>query len=405
MQTDLADFIRHTPEGAEADRILRACVHCGFCTATCPTYQLLGDELDGPRGRIYQIKQVLEGQPATETVRTHLDRCLTCRACETTCPSGVDYHRLLDIGRAEVARQVPRSWLEGVQRRLMIETMAYRGRFTPLLRLGQALRPLMPRGLRAKVPPRQPLPAVPSAGAATRRVILLEGCVQPGLAPEINAALARVLGHLGVAIIAAPQAGCCGALPHHLDDTSRAQAMARRNIDAWLPLLDDGAEALLVTASGCGAHLHDYPHLFAADDPYRAKAERLADVAVDPSAFLGGLDLERLPLRPRAGRVAVHTPCTLQHALRLNGAIERILRRLGYAVVSVAEGHLCCGSAGTYSILQAELSQRLRTRKLAALHVDDPGVIVTANIGCLLHLAEEDGTPVMHWLNLVAGDL
>jgi glycolate oxidase iron-sulfur subunit len=405
MQTDLADFIRHTPEGDEADRILRACVHCGFCTATCPTYQLLGDELDGPRGRIYQIKQVLEGQPATETVRTHLDRCLTCRACETTCPSGVDYHRLLDIGRAEVARQVPRSRLANLQRRLMIETMAYRGRFTPLLRIGQALRPLMPRVLRSKVPPRQPLPRAAPGATPSRRVIALGGYVQPGLAPEINAALARVLGHLGVAIVSAPGAGCCGALPHHLDDTARAQSMARRNLDAWLPLLDDGAEALLVTASGCGAQLQDYPHLFATDDPYHAKAERLAAVAVDPAAFLAGLELERLPLRPRADRVAVHTPCTLQHALHLNGAIEKILRRLGYAVVNVAEGHLCCGSAGTYSILQADLSQRLRTRKLEALHVEDPAVIVTANIGCLLHLADEGGTPVMHWLNLVAADL
>jgi glycolate oxidase iron-sulfur subunit len=405
MQTALADFIRDTTEGREADRILRSCVHCGFCTATCPTYQLLGDELDGPRGRIYQIKQVLEGEPADATVRLHLDRCLSCRACETTCPSGVDYHRLLDIGRGVVERQVPHSLAQRLFRRTLIGILAYPQRFTPLLRLGQLVRPLLPPGLRAKVPPRRRLePPVP-APTEIGRVVLLEGCVQPGLAPEINRALEKILARLGINVERTPTAGCCGALPHHLGDTERARWMARRNIDAWLPALERGAEALVVTASGCGAHLQDYPHLLADDAEYAAKARRLADAARDPLQLFDEARLERLELTPRRARVAVHTPCTLQHALKLNGLAERVLQRLGYELCPVSEGHLCCGSAGTYSILQPALSGQLRERKLQALKVDHPDLIVTANIGCLMHLGEGEATPVMHWLELVAADL
>jgi glycolate oxidase iron-sulfur subunit len=405
MQTALAAHIRDTAEGKEADRILRACMHCGFCTATCPTYQLLGDELDGPRGRIYQIKQVLEGQPATPTVREHRDRCLTCRSCETTCPSGVNYHRLLDIGRAQVERQAPRPLLQRLQRRALIELLAYPARFTPLLRLGQVVRPLMPRALRASIPARATLPPAPAADTATRRVIVLDGCVQPGLAPEINRALERILVPLGVAVVRGPGAGCCGALPQHLNEGERAREMARRNIDAWLPLIDAGAEAIIVTASGCGAHLRDYPHLLADDADYAAKARRIADRAQDPLQFIASQPVEQLPHKAGTARIAVHTPCTLQHALKLNGAAETLLTRLGYTLCRVSEGHLCCGSAGTYSILQADLSQKLRRRKLAALKVDHPDLIVTANIGCLMHLGDLDGVPVRHWLNLVADDL
>ena len=405
MQTALAADIRDTPEGKEADRILRACVHCGFCTATCPTYQLLGDELDGPRGRIYQIKQVLEGQPANPTVREHLDRCLTCRSCETTCPSGVNYHRLLDIGRAHVEKQTRRPLLQRLQRRAMIELLAYRSRFTPLLRLGQLVRPLLPGKLRAGIPERVRLPAAPSSATTTRRVIVLDGCVQPGLAPEINRALERILQPLGVTVVRGDGAGCCGALPHHLSDSARAREMAKRNIDAWLPLVDAGAEAIIVTASGCGAHLGDYPHLLADDAGYAAKARRIADLAQDPLQFIAAQPLEQLRHKAGKARIAVHTPCTLQHALKLNGATESLLTRLGYELCTVSEGHLCCGSAGTFSILQADLSQQLRRRKLAALKIDHPDLIVTANIGCLMHLGELDGVPVQHWLNLVAGDL
>jgi glycolate oxidase iron-sulfur subunit len=405
MQTALADFIRDTPNGQEADRILRACVHCGFCTATCPTYQLLGDELDGPRGRIYQIKQVLEGEQASATVRGHLDRCLSCRSCETTCPSGVNYHRLLDIGREQVEQQVPRPLVQRLFRRLLIEVLAYPARFTPLLRVGQWLRPLLPPKLRQKVPVAKSGRRSAALPLTDRRVLVLEGCVQPGLAPEINQALETVLHRLGISVQRCPGAGCCGALPHHLSDTERAREMARRNIDAWYPALEAGAEALVVTASGCGAHLQDYPELLADDPAYAQKAAQLKERLRDPLQILAQEPLDSLRLHPRQARLAVHTPCTLQHALKLNGATEKLLLSLGYELCTVNEGHLCCGSAGTYSILQGELSQQLRERKLQALKSDHPDLIVSANIGCLTHLVEADGTPVLHWLNLVAEDL
>jgi len=405
MQTALAEFIRDTPAGQEADRILRACVHCGFCTATCPTYQLLGDELDGPRGRIYQIKQVLEGEPANRTVREHLDRCLSCRSCETTCPSGVDYHRLLDIGREQVEKQAPRPLRQRILRRLLIEILAYPGRFTPLLRVGQWLRPLLPPTMRQKIPVAKRARRPAGQAVTARRVLVLEGCVQPGLAPEINQALETVLQPLGISVQRSPGAGCCGALPHHLNDTERAREMARRNIDAWYPAIEAGAEALVVTASGCGAHLHDYPKLLADEPGYSRKAQQLVDKVRDPLQILAQEPLDRLRLRPRAARLAVHTPCTLQHALKLNGAAEKTLSELGYQLSAVNEGHLCCGSAGTYSILQADLSQQLRLRKLLALKTDHPDLIVSANIGCIMHLAETDGIPVQHWLSVVAEDL
>lgn len=406
MQTALADFIRDTAQGQEADRILRACVHCGFCTATCPTYQLLGDELDGPRGRIYQIKEVLEGGPAGPTTLEHLDRCLTCRSCETTCPSGVDYHRLLDIGRETLEQLSPRPWHQRLMRRLMIETMAYRERFTPLLRIGQTVRPLLPGRLRAKIPPaRGRQPRASGGPVPARHVVLLDGCVQPGLAPQINDALETLLAHLGIGVTATPAAGCCGALPHHLSDGERSRAMARANIDAWFPAIESGAEALVVSASGCGAHIADYPKLLGDDPTYADRARRIADLLRDPVELLAAAPRDALPVTARKQRVAVHTPCTLQHALHLNGQIEQLLQRLGYQLCSVQEGHLCCGSAGTYSILQAALSTQLRERKLTALKVDHPDVIVTANIGCLMHLDAGDPLPVVHWLNLVADDL
>ena len=405
MQTALADFIRDTPQGIEADRILRACVHCGFCTATCPTYQLLGDELDGPRGRIYQIKQVLESGTASITQQGHLDRCLSCRSCETTCPSGVDYHRLLDIGRELVEQQLPRPLIQRLLRRLLIETLAYPRRFAALLRMGQWLRPLLPARLRERVPVRKPVDHAPALPMASREVVVLEGCVQPGLAPEINRALEHILHRLGIGVRRCPDAACCGALPHHLSDTERAREMARRNIDAWYPAIQQGAEALVATASGCAAHLGDYPKLLADDPAYAARADELASLLRDPLQILAQEPLEKLGLDPGKTRIAVHTPCTLQHALKLDGEIERLLRGLGYELCAVSEGHLCCGSAGTYSILQADLSGQLRERKLLALKNDHPDLIVTANIGCLAHLSETGGTPVMHWLNLVASDL
>ncbi len=409
MQTSLADFIRDTPEGKRAEQILRNCVHCGFCTATCPTYQLLGDELDGPRGRIYQIKQILEGESPSAHIRDHLDRCLVCRACETTCPSGVEYHHLLDIGRETLGQLTPRSFHERLTRRAMVWVFSEPRRFAPLLGLARLVRPALPATLRNKILPAQqhasPQPGPANGRKAHRRMLLLDGCVQPALAPQINQALSLLLARLGVHAQVVPQAGCCGALPQHLDEPERARAMARRNIDAWLPELDAGAEALVVTASGCGAHIKDYPTLLADDPAYAEGARRIAEKTHDPVEILLEEDLRKLQAEPRQARVAVHTPCTLQHGLGLGGRLRVLLTKLGYPLAQTTEDHLCCGSAGTYSLTQPRIAAQLRKRKLQALRVDSPDLIVTANIGCLGHLQDEGGVPVLHWLNLVAEDL
>jgi len=405
MQTALADFIRDTADGQRADTILRKCVHCGFCTATCPTYQLLGDELDSPRGRIYQIKQVLEGSAPTPTLQNHLDRCLTCRSCETTCPSGVDYHQLLDIGREQVERLQPRPLMQRLQRKAMVWVFSSPARFAPLLRLARLARPLLPASLRNKITPapRQVNSARPAT--TTRRMLLLDGCVQPAIAPNINQSATRVLAHLGIELQTVNPGACCGALPHHLSETEKARAMARANIDAWLPQLREGAEAIVITASGCGAQVQDYPHLLADDPAYRDKAQQVAAKARDLVEVVREEDLSQLKLQPSAERTAVHTPCTLQHALHLNGAVDRLLTDLGYQLTEVAENHLCCGSAGTYSLTQHDLSSRLRGRKLKALNMDAPQRIVTANIGCLGQLQDEEGPPVLHWIDLLESDL
>jgi len=406
MQTALADFIRNTPRGQRADSILRACVHCGFCTATCPTYQLLGDELDGPRGRIYQIKQVLEGQPPSAVLQGHLDRCLTCRACETTCPSGVDYHLLLDIGREVVEERQPRPFPQRLLRKGMVWLFSDARRLAPVMAMARTIRPLLPAQARNKIMPRMEPIAVPSELPAQRRLLLLKGCVQPVLAPEINQALRRILAHLGVALESPPAAGCCGALPQHLSEPEKARAMAKANIDAWWPSLADGqAEAVVITASGCAAHVRDFPFLLEDEPDYREKASRIAELARDPVEILAETDIESLGITPTRERIAVHTPCTQQHGLKLAGAVEKLLRRLGYQLVDVAESHLCCGSAGTYSLTQAAIAGQLRERKLDALNIDRPDRIVTANIGCLGHLQEERGTPVSHWINLLETDL
>jgi glycolate oxidase iron-sulfur subunit len=400
MQTRLADFIKNTPEGREADSILRACVHCGFCTATCPTYQLLGDELDGPRGRIYLVKQFLEGHEATRKTQVHLDRCLTCRACETTCPSGVNYHRLADIGRGLIADRVRRPLHERLLRRALRAVLPHRGRFTPLLRLGQTVRGVLPASLRASVPARQ------RAGqwASTpheRRMLILDGCVQPAIAPDINAATARVMDRLGIQVVPTPGAGCCGAVSHHLDAHDEGLDFMRRNIDAWWPQIEAGAEAIIMTASGCGAMVKDYGLLLRDDPVYADKAARVSELARDIGEILADEKLDTLRVRT-PGPVAFHAPCTLQHALRVHGKTERVLRRLGFTLTAVADAHLCCGSAGTYSILQKDFSQRLRTNKLKALEDGDPDVIATANIGCLAHLQSGTRRPVRHWIEVVA---
>ena len=407
MQTNLADFIKHTREGEEADAILRACVHCGFCTATCPTYQLLGDELDGPRGRIYLIKQVLEGAPVTAKTQLHLDRCLTCRNCETTCPSGVQYGRLVDIGRKVVEERVARPAVERIKRLVLKETLPRKAAFGAALRLGQMFRPLLSPALQDKIPRRQGAGAWP-ARAHARKMLVLDGCVQPAMAPNINAATARVLDALGVQLLVAPKAGCCGALRHHLNDQDAALDDMRRNIDAWWPYVEPagggpGVEAIVMTASGCGATVKEYGHLLAHDGAYAAKAARIAALTQDLSEILPQFEQE-LAQRARrngAGRVAYHPPCTLQHGQQVRGKVEGVLRAIGVDVVLCADSHLCCGSAGTYSILQPELSLQLRDRKLASLHDTGAGTIVSANVGCSAHLQSGTDTPVMHWIELV----
>jgi glycolate oxidase iron-sulfur subunit len=402
MQTNLADFIKNTREGKEADAILRACVHCGFCTATCPTYQLLGDELDGPRGRIYLIKQVMEGKAATAKTQTHLDRCLTCRSCETTCPSGVQYGRLVDIGRKVVEQQVPRSLPQRLLRSALKETLPRKWLFAPVLKAGQFMRPLLPQALKNKIPEKQNAGAWPTTQHA-RKMLLLDGCVQPAMAPNINAATARVLDLLGVQLMVAPKAGCCGAIRYHLNDQDGGLDDMRRNIDAWWPYVESGAEAIVMTASGCGVTVKEYGHLLAHDASYSTKATRISDLTKDLSELL--FDLEPELVKRMHGkinkRVAYHPPCTLQHGQQIRGKVEGVLRAVGVDVQLCADSHLCCGSAGTYSVLQSELATQLRDNKLANLTATDADMIVSANIGCLTHLQSGTATPVKHWIELV----
>ncbi|HKJ94392.1 MAG TPA: glycolate oxidase subunit GlcF [Gammaproteobacteria bacterium] len=400
MQTHLADFIKDTPEGREADSILRKCTHCGFCLANCPTYRLLGDELDSPRGRIYQVKQVLEGAEPTESIQLHLDRCLTCRACETTCPSGVEYGRLADLGREIVERHVPREG-EAKWVRLALRTVLPRPRlFATLLALGRAFRPLVPARLRKKIHARRPAPAWPR-GSHRRKVLMLEGCVQPALEPGINPQTARLADGLGFEVIRTPASACCGAIDQHLGAPEAALRHVKRNIDTWWPHVEGGAEAIIVNASGCGAQVKDYGHLLRDDPQYADRARRVSELTVDPIEFLEPHAERLIPARDAPGRVAFQTPCTLQHAQGLNGRVEPLLSRIGFELTAVADGHICCGSAGTYSVLQPELAERLRGQKVANLEDGSPEVIATANIGCLTHLNEATTVPVRHWLELV----
>ncbi len=406
MQTRLAEFMRDTPHGEEAEAILRSCVHCGFCNATCPTYQLLGDELDGPRGRIYLIKQMLEGQPAGAVTRRHLDRCLTCRNCETTCPSGVQYGRLLDIGRDMLERLSPRPLPERLARAALRRTLTTPGVFQPLLKLGQRVRGVLPTALRAHIPPSassetsRVQPASTGQARLDRRMLVLQGCAQPALAPDTNAAATRVLARLGIELVAAPDAGCCGAIDQHLAAAEAARAAMRRNIDAWWPYVEAGVEAIVMTASGCGSLVKDYGHHLRDDPAYAHKAARVASLTRDLSEILAREDLSGLRVGPPR-RVAFHPPCSLQHGQRLRGVIETLLAGVGHQLLPVEEAHLCCGSAGTYSLLQPELAGRLRARKLANLNARGPELIATANIGCQSHLAAASDVPVVHWISLL----
>jgi glycolate oxidase iron-sulfur subunit len=479
METRLAAQFRETPAGAKADEILRACVHCGFCLATCPTYQLLGDELDSPRGRIYQIKQVLEGVPPTRQTQLHLDRCLTCRSCETTCPSGVEYGHLVDIGRAIVDERVERPWRERVYRWLLREGVTRPWIFGTAVKLARSMRWTLPPSLRAKVGVARPAGALPTR-VHPRKVLLLNNCVQPTLSPSIDAATARVLDAVGVQSVIAPGSGCCGAIRQHLDDQPGALDHFRRNIDAWWPLIESAeVEAILINASGCGAMVAEYAHLLRDDPAYAQKAKRVVELARDVAEFVpqaiaaagigaaadsgvaagggagagsgvpagvgaradsgvaagvgagasgggaagagagaggggagdsSGSPGDSKPLAthrppPRAAafgnpavRVAFHPPCTLQHALKIRGKVEALLVALGAEIVPVRDAHLCCGSAGTYSLLQPELSQTLRARKLETLLEGAPQAVLSANIGCITHLQGATETPVRHWI-------
>jgi glycolate oxidase iron-sulfur subunit len=402
MQTRLADWIRDTPQGVEADSILRKCVHCGFCLATCPTYTLLGDELDSPRGRIYLMKEMLEGAPVTERTRLHLDRCLTCRACETTCPSGVEYGKLVDIGRDLVEKKVPRPALERSRRWLLARTLPSRRLFAIALALGRVARPLLPASLASKIPESRAAGPWPAA-RHSRRMLVLAGCVQPAMAPSINAAAARVLDRLGISLVEADGAGCCGAVAHHLNYQHDALAYVKANIDAWWPHVEAGAEAIVITASGCGTMVADYGHLLRADPAYATKAARISELARDISQVVGA---ERAAVAERtrgkpAEKLAFHSPCSLQHGLKVRGVVEPILGDAGFKLVHVSDAHLCCGSAGTYSILQPELSKQLLKGKVRTLEAGKPERIATANIGCLAHLQSGAHVPVRHWIELL----
>jgi glycolate oxidase iron-sulfur subunit len=414
MQTHLAPEYKGTADGITAEAILRKCVHCGFCTATCPTYQLLGDELDGPRGRIYLMKQLLEGDTPTRKTQAHLDRCLTCRNCETTCPSGVDYGHLLDIGRKLVDAKVPRPLGERALRWALKEGLPS-PLFGPAMKLGQLVRPLMPAALKNKVPPKQDAGQWPTRTHA-RKVLLLAGCVQPAMMPNINSATARVFDAAGIQTVIAPKAGCCGAVKFHLNDQEGGKAEMRANIDAWWPHVAGqapgatggaGVEGILMNASGCGVTVKEYGH-FLKDDPlYAAKAARISALTRDVSEWLPELTSTlRSQIKAAAGTIAFHPPCTLQHGQQLRGGVEQHLSALGFDVkVTGCEAHLCCGSAGTYSVLNPGLSYQLRDRKLGHLNqtfgTDKPDLIVSANIGCITHLQSGTATPVRHWIELL----
>lgn len=402
MQTQLADWIRDTPQGAEADAILRKCVHCGFCLATCPTYNLLGDELDSPRGRIYLMKQVLEGAPVTERTQLHLDRCLTCRSCETTCPSGVEYGKLVDLGRAVVESKVPRKPSDRMKRWLLNQAIPSRGVFGAAVALGRMARPLLPEAIARKLPKRAPAGEWPRSSHG-RRMIVLDGCVQPSLGLSINAATARVLDRLGITLFSAERAGCCGAVSFHLNYQEDALGHAKRNIDAWWPHIEQGAEAIVVTASGCGTMVTDYGHLLRGDPAYAAKAKRVSQLAKDVSEIVvaerAGV-ISRLKGRPKPS-VAFQSPCSLQHGLKIRGVVESLLIEAGFALTPVPDGHLCCGSAGTYSLLQPDISQQLLANKVAALESGKPDIIATANIGCLTHMQGGAHIPIRHWIELL----
>jgi len=417
VQTEFTLAQLADPDIAASEKILRACVHCGFCTATCPTYVLLGDELDGPRGRIYLLKNMLErgGPPAPETV-THIDRCLSCLACMTTCPSGVHYMHLVDHGRRHIAAHYRRPWPEQLLRRWLGRVLSRPGLLRLALLAATLAKPvaaLLPRALRpalALMPDRLPAPSpvdrpqiVPAAGVRRMRVALLPGCAQQVLAPEINEATVRLLSRRGAEIVVAPGSGCCGALQHHLGDEAPALAFARTNIAAWeRARATGGLDAIVANASGCGTMLKDYGFLLRTDPAWADKATRVTALARDVSEVVAGLGLPEAADGPHCGlKVAYHSACSLQHGQKVEREPKALLAAAGFRVVDVPEGHLCCGSAGTYNLLQPELAAQLRDRKLGNIALAGADIVAAGNIGCITQLAGGTTLPVVHTVELL----
>ena len=410
MQTNISEELKLTAEGSEADRILRSCVHCGFCNATCPTYRILGDELDGPRGRIYLIKGLMEGKEASQKTQVHLDRCLTCLACETSCPSGVEYGRLAEIGRQQINKKAKRIFSERSYRYLLRQILPYPKRFSLLLRIGRGIRFLLPDKYRRMIPvkihTKQQIKKIESV-VHTRKMILFSGCVQPLLSPETNCASTRLLNKLGIETITSRDEKCCGAIDHHMAIDERALFFIKNNIDAWWPSIEQGAEAIVISASGCGTMIKDYGYILRNDPDYKDKAHQVAKLARDIGEIIAAEDVGKLRkiINVSSNRFAFQNPCSLQHGQKMKDKTAELLKKLGYQICDVEDADQCCGSAGTYSLLQTELSEKLRRKKINSLEVVKPDVIMTANIGCQLHLQQATDIPVKHWIEILEEDL
>jgi glycolate oxidase iron-sulfur subunit len=412
MKTNLINDFLATPEGIAANKILRSCVHCGFCNATCPTYQLLGDELDGPRGRIYLIKQTLEGKAPGRKTQLHLDRCLTCRNCESTCPSGVKYSHLLNIGRSVINKKVARPVHQRILHYLLRKIFLTPAAFSTLLAAGQLIKPILPAALKKSVPQKHKKSHF-HKHTHRRKILLVPGCVQSSLNPNIDQAAKIVFDKLNIECIETPSAGCCGSLSHHLNAEEEAISIIKTNIDSWWPLIKNKSiEAICMTSSGCGVAIKEYEQLLANDKDYALKAKVVSALYKDPAEIVADgsyaekqaaiKQLNKNRAIPEGNKtVAFHPPCTLQHGMQLKNIIEPLLDNCGYTLQVFKDKHLCCGSAGTYSITQKSLSQQLLSNKLKNINATAPDIIATANIGCQLHLQSGTSTPVKHWLELL----
>lgn len=415
MQTHFTDAQRRDPNIVTAEKAIRTCVHCGFCNATCPTYTLLGDELDGPRGRIMLMKDMLENQrvPSAQTVQ-HIDRCLSCLSCKTTCPSGVDYMHLVDHARAYIEERHQRPWTQRVLRSVLASWLPYPRRFAFALALGKLFAPLAPllpnvgvfRSLRAmlelaRVPRRGALRSIAEPCSATRRIAFLEGCAEPVLQPTIQQAATRLFARMGIEVVAAPGQGCCGALVHHLGREAQSLAFARANVDAWSRVIEQGGlDAIVVTASGCGTSLKDYGFLLRHDPAYAERAARVSGLVRDVSELVADVGLPNVVHRSGL-TVAYHAACSLQHGQRVRDQPRALLAQAGFELRDIAEGHLCCGSAGVYNILQPDIAEQLRARKQSAIRATQPQLIASGNIGCLTQLARGSAVPVIHTVELL----